>query len=807
MSQTRTLTGIRRVSTVVVVAALSASLGAQERPTFRSSVDLVAVDVQIVSSGGVPIVGLGPEAFTVSINNRRRRVVSAEIVRYDPSRRVENSPRSAPIAASGADAGTPAPSAGRVFVLAIDLLSFQAAATRPVTEAVEAFVKALQPTDLVGLYAFPAGPRVDPSTDHGAVLAALGAIVGAGDPPGGAWNRYQLTPSNIADLTAARSREPYVDPRDPPSNTELGRKVDEVCAYDGNPDQCRLEVVIEAQTVGMYEEGLAVQRLGAFRDVLSGLAADARRKTIALVSTGLMASDLPGGRPDLGDLGLLIGQEAARSNSTIYTLHLDTQRMALVSAASGRRPRPTDNQLRDSTMRSRALDRIAAASGGTMFTAVQGGGEATFTRVLDETSTIYLLGVEPDEADRDGRPRRLTVNVNTGQRGAAVRARSWVVIPKPGTDLVARAVAAPSAPSRPVLREPTAEDKAAWDRLWAGGTPPPRAPTAFDELYNAYAAGNTNVVVQALHAPDGFERHRPFMAASLNDWHRNWSPRRAAFALEVALIAIAQGRPNAHQFLTSAQRIVTSRPEPPGIRPEDDAFEVLFHRTALAILAALDAPRAIEAYLEMIAARVGLGAGGPLADSRLELAAAVAQEVQTLPLYTTDSRRTSQVWSWIASADDETAQRRLMNVLTLLDAASRDVRTRPEALVRRAFVLHRMGAHEDARAILDLTNSDGDPIVSYWRALVRGRVLTALDRPREAIAAYEEAGRLAPAAQTPAVALAALFATVGDHQAAVAQAAAARATSEDEADPWPQYWTGDARFLREWLAELRQARP
>jgi tetratricopeptide (TPR) repeat protein len=298
------------------------------------------------------------------------------------------------------------------------------------------------------------------------------------------------------------------------------------------------------------------------------------------------------------------------------------------------------------------------------------------------------------------------------------------------------------------------------------------------------------------------------MGASLGEWRRNWSPRRAAFALEVALVAIAQGRPNAHQFLTSARLIVTARPEPPGTRPEDDQFEVLFHRTALAIVAALDAPRAVDTYLVTVAERIGLGTGGPLADARLALAAAVAQEVQTLPLYApAGSRSASTPASWITRPGDEPARRRLLEVLRLLDAAARDAGTRPEALVRRAFVLHRLGAHEDALAILDMTEPGADSIVDYWRALLRGRVLIVLGRPREAAAAYERAATLAPGAQTPAVALTALLLTIGDHEGAVAQAAAARGTTDDEADPWPQYWTGDARFLPEWLGQLRQARP
>ena len=45
---------------------------------FRVSVDVVAVDVQVIDREGNAVPDLGPEKFNVTINGRRRRVVSAE---------------------------------------------------------------------------------------------------------------------------------------------------------------------------------------------------------------------------------------------------------------------------------------------------------------------------------------------------------------------------------------------------------------------------------------------------------------------------------------------------------------------------------------------------------------------------------------------------------------------------------------------------------------------------------------------------------------------------------------------------------
>ena len=73
---------------ILAYAAIAAAQGTspakpqrpdQEAATpFRVSVDVVAVDVQVIDKTGRPVPDLGPEKFTVTINGRRRRVVSAE---------------------------------------------------------------------------------------------------------------------------------------------------------------------------------------------------------------------------------------------------------------------------------------------------------------------------------------------------------------------------------------------------------------------------------------------------------------------------------------------------------------------------------------------------------------------------------------------------------------------------------------------------------------------------------------------------------------------------------------------------------
>jgi hypothetical protein len=183
-----------------VLSAVQALAGpspqAQQTPPtrFRTGVDLIAVDVQVIDRDGHPIADLGPDKFEVTINGRRRRVVTAELIRPDTALTPQ------PAAAPGSAPGPQRPA--RVIVLAVDCLSFRPAAARFVMQAARQFIDGLAPTDLLGLVAYPIGPKIDPTTDHAAVSVALGSIVGQGEAD---TSQFHLRASEIVDLNAALS--------------------------------------------------------------------------------------------------------------------------------------------------------------------------------------------------------------------------------------------------------------------------------------------------------------------------------------------------------------------------------------------------------------------------------------------------------------------------------------------------------------------------------------------------------------------------------------------------------------------------
>jgi tetratricopeptide (TPR) repeat protein len=131
-----------------------------------------------------------------------------------------------------------------------------------------------------------------------------------------------------------------------------------------------------------------------------------------------------------------------------------------------------------------------------------------------------------------------------------------------------------------------------------------------------------------------------------------------------------------------------------------------------------------------------------------------------------------------------------------------DVRT--EASVRLGYVLLRANYPQRAREQLTAAAAATDPDVRYLANLFLGRTFDRLNRETEATAAYLEAHRAVPAAQTAAFALAADLARKGDRAEAERMILEA-VTSTPDRDPWLFYLLGDGRLGNQLIAQLREA--
>ena len=178
---------------ILFTVELLVSAQQQTRPTFRSGVDLIAVDVQVVDREGKPIPALAPADFDVKINGRKRAVVSADLVSYDAGIVGQAAPP--PVTRVAPSAAPP----GRVFVVAVDEASLRPSNAMVAREAARRFLKKLQPGDFVGVYKYPIFEKMMELTRiHEDASRVFDRIVGTYDPPR---SEFHLLPSEVVEIT------------------------------------------------------------------------------------------------------------------------------------------------------------------------------------------------------------------------------------------------------------------------------------------------------------------------------------------------------------------------------------------------------------------------------------------------------------------------------------------------------------------------------------------------------------------------------------------------------------------------------
>jgi VWFA-related protein len=374
-----------------------------QAPVFRAAVDVVRIDVQVVDRSGEPFKGLTPEDFEVSIDGKARQIVSVDLVEYSTVL-----PTVLPVRTPG----RLMPDA-RVFIVAIDEFSFVPAAIGPAMQATRRFIQQLRPEDVVAIYAYPFHTgSLDLTHDHFAAERTLHRVNGRRERQLG---MFSLSPSEIIDITAE-------------DLAVTNRVISRECS--ATDPTCPGAVRSEAHSIAGYFEGQAAQSLASLSVLVKSLRRIPGRKTLVLVSGGVMTSDRTGGRPDVTGLFAAIGEEAAAAETNLYVMHWDTHFLETFSAVNATSTASGDrftSAFRDSDTFRHGLDMVAGKSGGALLAIEAGTGQSAFDRVLRENMAYYLIGVASTAGDRDGKLH--FINVKTKARGATVRSRTHVVIP------------------------------------------------------------------------------------------------------------------------------------------------------------------------------------------------------------------------------------------------------------------------------------------------------------------------------------------------------------------------------------------
>lgn len=398
----------------LLVVAVAVPLAAQQ-PTFRSGVDLVAVDATVLGRDGVPIDTLGPDDFRLEVDGRVRRVVSAQFVSQTASKNL--SPR---LSASHFTSNE-APDAGRVVVVAVDEAHIRRLEGRQALSAAETFIDMLDPSDHIDAIGLTRLGTLALTRDRFALKRRLRPLFGQTDPVFLQFNLGLSESLEIAEGSRSRLADAVLREcgRALTEYVNLGRAADDA---GGGRDACPEQLEQESRAVAQHAHTQARISLSALESLVTSLKDIPGPKTIVLLSEGMVADPR---RVDMSK----VSAEALAARVAIYVLQLE------VPTFEAAQDRISPTLTRDLQVRADGLARVAGAARGAVFR-LAGNDPRPFERIARELSGYYLLAFEPTGAERDGRAHRIKLEL--AGNGGIVRARIGFTLPVVPASIQAR---------------------------------------------------------------------------------------------------------------------------------------------------------------------------------------------------------------------------------------------------------------------------------------------------------------------------------------------------------------------------------
>ncbi len=395
-----------------------------EPPTFPSQLDLVTVDVIVTDRSGNPVEGLTTADFALKEEGKPQTISSFEAVAVR-----ESAPTQAPWTARIASNGGPPPRPERSFSLVYDDAHLTPTRIGVARQAVQDFLEGvLRDGDQLTIAATSGGGWWSAQMPEGRAEIAgfLARFKG----------RKTYNPSaadSLSDYEAMRLQTN----RDPAVLTEVSRRFFEngVIADPPPPpgrDTGRQELqispgqlIIQTKAAQVYAEATAKNQatLRTLKRVVESLGAARGRKSVILVSEGFVYD------PSLPELRE-VERAARQANAVLY--FVDVRGLSGgPSSHDAEVARSTDDRdlgliLGQEKQESEGSQSLAIDSGGFN---VQNTNDLAkgFRRIAEESRNHYLLGFSSTNPKRDGKFRKLTVEVR--REGVSVSARKGYYAP------------------------------------------------------------------------------------------------------------------------------------------------------------------------------------------------------------------------------------------------------------------------------------------------------------------------------------------------------------------------------------------
>jgi hypothetical protein len=330
---------------------------------------------------------------------------------------------------------------------------------------------------------------------------------------------------------------------------------------------------------------------------------------------------------------------------------------------------------------------------------------------------------------------------------------------------------------------------------------PPSVERNIHDVLAAYEGGDDRAVERWVASQQG-RSSLPYLETVMLQDTTPWRRAKPAFVLE-AVVAMTGTRTlsfRATSLLTAGAAQMVSRPTPIGADPAEDRFELLWHQTAIGLAQGLQQYWLQQDLLDIVAQRYR-DVTRLIEESRIPLARGIA--AAGLCCW---KRVPGEVVQQVQPS--ERRHMRVEQAIALFEEAAKIPALRVEALVRGAVLLHKAERNAQALMWFDRVPPHEDKTLGYVHQLTLGRVLDTTTRAEDAVTAYRAALDYEPSSQLPAIGLAAALMRAGLADEGVAAAAAAKRLAAEKVvtNYESAYQRADARFVAEWLAEIRRLR-